>query len=149
MNDREELRGYDPDPYTEVGRAAARLTREWIKHGTIIVGVDFDDTIYDCHHNGFQFPYITYVLRTAKAAGVTLCVWTANPDKELVDDVWKGMKITYDYYNDSPILLHPYQVKPYFNLLLDDRAGLGAALATLNRAMLAYSEHLYKTGKKR
>lgn len=132
------------DPYLSEYRSADRLFTEWKTHGSIIIGVDFDDTIYDCHSNGFVFPYTISTIQRAQALGATLCVWTANGNRELVDRIWNKANIAYDCYNRSPVVFHKNQVKPYFNLLLDDRAGLESALCILNRAMLLYNNYLYR-----
>ena len=130
------------DPYTDEFKAADRLFKEWCLHGSIIIGVDFDDTVYDCHEKGFEFPYTVTTLKRAQQLGARLCVWTANRDRELVQRTWDKLDLTYDYYNESPIVFHENQVKPYFNLLLDDRAGLGSALHTLNLTMVQYNHYL-------
>ena len=132
------------DPYTNEFRAADRLFKEWCLHGAIIIGVDFDDTIYDCHSNGFEFPYTVTTLKRAQQLGAKLCVWTANADKELVERTWNELGLAYDYYNESPVKIHDNQVKPYFNLLLDDRAGLESALTVLIRAMSTYDSYIIK-----
>lgn len=131
------------DPYVSEFRPAERLCAEWKTHSSIIIGVDFDDTIYDCHSNGFVFPYTISTIKRAQELGAKLCVWTANRDKELVERTWNELGLKYDYYNESPIVFHKNQVKPYFNLLLDDRAGLESALRTLNKAMVLYNNYLW------
>ena len=119
------------DPYCDSYRATERLYAEYVKHGNLIIGVDFDDTIYDCHANDYVFPATIDVLKEAQALGCKLCVWTANADIALVYSVWADLGLTINYYNESPFKFHDDQVKPYFNLLLDDRAGLGDALYSL------------------
>ena len=132
------------DPYTNEFRAAARLLNEWKKHNSIVIGVDFDGTMYDCHRENFSFPCLIQTIKRAQSLGAKLCVWTANADKELVERTWNELGLIYDYYNESPVKIHDNQVKPYFNLLLDDRAGLESALSTLTRAMSVYGTHLKK-----
>ena len=123
------------DPYCNQHRAAERLYAEYTKYGNLIIGVDFDDTIYDCHANDYVFPATIDVLKEAQALGCKLCVWTANADKALVHSVWADLGLTINHYNESPIKFHDDQVKPYFNLLLDDRAGLGDAMYSLIMAI--------------
>ena len=125
------------DPYTQQHMATYRLVREWQAHDGIIIGVDFDDTIYDCHKKGFKFWNTVHLLQVAQSMGCTLCVWTANSNKQLVTDHWNLSVLTINYYNESPIVLHEGQVKPYFNLLLDDRAGLASALISLELTIKA------------
>ena len=132
------------DPYTDELKAADRLFKEWCLHGSIIIGVDFDDTVYDCHSNGVEFPHTVTTLKRAQQLGAQLCVWTANADKELVEHTWNELGLAYDYYNESPVKVHDNQVKPYFNLLLDDRAGLESALTILIRAMSTYDSYIIK-----
>ena len=130
------------DPYTNEFRAAARLLNEWKKHNSIIIGVDFDGTMYDCHRENFSFPCLIQTIKRAQSLGAKLCVWTANADKELVERTWNELGLAYDYYNESPVKIHDNQIKPYFNLLLDDRAGLGSALHVLNLTMVQYNHYL-------
>ena len=132
------------DPYTNEFRAAARLLNEWKKHNSIVIGVDFDGTMYDCHRENFSFPCLIQTIKRAQSLGAKLCVWTANADKELVERTWNELGLAYDYYNESPVKIHDNQVKPYFNLLLDDRAGLESALTVLIRAMSIYDSYIIK-----
>ena len=132
------------DPYTNEFRAAARLLNEWKKHNSIVIGVDFDGTMYDCHRENFSFPCLIQTIKRAQSLGAKLCVWTANADKELVERTWNELGLAYDYYNESPVKIHDNQVKPYFNLLLDDRAGLESALTILVRAMSTYDSYIIK-----
>ena len=132
------------DPYTNEFRAAARLLNEWKKHNSIIIGVDFDGTMYDCHRENFSFPCLIQTIKRAQSLGAKLCVWTANADKELVERTWNELGLAYDYYNESPVKIHDNQVKPYFNLLLDDRAGLQSALSILIMAMRTYDSYIMK-----
>ena len=132
------------DPYTNEFRAAARLLNEWKKHNSIVIGVDFDGTMYDCHRENFSFPCLIQTIKRAQSLGAKLCVWTANADKELVERTWNELGLAYDYYNESPVKIHDNQVKPYFNLLLDDRAGLESALSILIMAMRTYDSYIMK-----
>lgn len=132
------------DPYADEFRAAARLLNEWKKHNSIVIGVDFDGTMYDCHRENFSFPCLIQTIKRAQSLGAKLCVWTANADKELVERTWNELGLAYDYYNESPVKIHDNQVKPYFNILLDDRAGLASALGTLTRALSTYDAYLKK-----
>ncbi len=128
------------DPYKHKRRTVTRLVAEYKKHGSLIIGVDFDDTIYDCHDQGFTFPETIRLLQEAQDLGCKLCVWTANQDELLVFTTWANLGLRINYYNESPVVLHKYQVKPYFNLLLDDRAGLHSAIKTLRLALKQIKE---------
>ena len=96
------------------------------------MGFDFDNTIFDIHNNGGNYSDVINLLRECKKLGFILCLYTA----ELRED-WLKWKVQYcghfgiepDYINESPLLQGTK--KPFFNILLDDRAGLESAYETL------------------
>ena len=118
-------------PFATTG-ATARLKEEFDTYGKLVIGFDFDNTIFDFHNNGGHYSDIIKILQECKKLGFTLCLFTAEPDEE-----WLKWKIAYckhfgiepDYVNDSP--LFPGTKKPFFSILLDDRAGLESAYCTL------------------
>ena len=112
--------------------AVTRLISEYERHKNIIIGVDFDDTINDTFERGhIGIPGLVAMLQQLQSEfNCTLCVWTANINEELVRTTWANLGLTIDYYNESPLkLFNP--AKPYFNILLDDRAGLDSSFMTL------------------
>ena len=113
--------------------ASERLIAEYEKHNNIIIGVDFDDTINDTFKRGHEnIQTLVDILKDLQENyNCTLCVWTANLNEELVRERWKELGLVINYYNESPLkLFHP--AKPYFNILLDDRAGLDSSYRTLS-----------------
>lgn len=120
-------------PYDNRG-SYNRLLKEYKTHGKLVVGFDFDNTIFDVHNIGGDYSDIINLLRECKKLGFILCLYTA----ELRED-WLKWKIGYcqhfgiepDYVNESPLL--PGTKKPFFNILLDDRAGLESAYLTLKK----------------
>lgn len=118
-------------PFFNTG-ATERLIKEYETHGKLVVGFDFDNTIFDIHNNGCNYSDVINLLRECKKLGFLLCLYTAEPDED-----WLEWKVQYcghfgiepDYINDSPLL--PGTKKPFFNILLDDRAGLESAYIIL------------------
>lgn len=118
-------------PFFNAG-AIERLIKEYKTHGKLVVGFDFDNTVFDVHNNGCNYSDIINLLRECKKLGFLLCLYTSEPDED-----WLEWKIQYcghfgiepDYINDSPLL--PGTKKPFFNILLDDRAGLESAYIIL------------------
>lgn len=105
----------------------SKLYKQFIAHGKLIIGVDFDNTLVDTY-SGTCEP-ITKVVSTVqqlKKQGHTICVWTANSNKEFVTSTLQKIGVEFDYYNKSPI--SPDYQKQHFNILLDDVAGLSQAL---------------------
>lgn len=117
-----------------------RLVSELNTHGSLVIGFDFDNTIFDVHNNGGNYKDIIDALRDCKSKGWTLCLFTSE-----LDENWLKWKINYckhfgiepDYVNESPILKGTK--KPFFNLLLDDRAGLQSAY-TILKNILSYAD---------
>lgn len=109
-----------------------RLCQELDTHKKLVIGFDFDNTIFDVHNKGGDYSQIINVLQKCKELGWTLCLYTA----ELRED-WLKWKVDYckhfgiepDYVNESPLIKGTK--KPFFNLLLDDRAGLEEAYTLL------------------
>jgi hypothetical protein len=113
-----------------------RLVKEIEKYGKLVIGFDFDNTIFDVHNSGGNYKDIIDILKKCKDRGWTLCLYTAEPNEE-----WLKWKIEYckhfgiepDYVNESPLL--PGTKKPFFSILLDDRAGLQSAYYILNTVL--------------
>lgn len=118
-----------------------RLYKEWIEHGKIVVGVDFDDTTSPWKiANQEQCDWVIGCLKKVVYTGAYIVIHTScNPDRyEEIRRYFdsKGLKI--DSINQNPIDL-PYgngdRAKPQCNIYLDDRAGLEQALNILMAAM--------------
>lgn len=119
--------------YFNTEGAKARLLSEYKTHGKLVVGFDFDNTIFDVHNKGINCAEIITLLQECKKLGFVLCLYTAESR-----EVWLKWKVDYcrhfgiepSYVNASP-LLGGKTTKPFFNILLDDRAGLESAYQTL------------------
>ncbi len=129
------------DPYKNTRFAAARLFKEWQMHPRLIVACDFDDTVFDFHGaDGDGYPRFTHdsainLIRDCAALNFYIVVFTASAPSRW-DAIRKYMKevvnVEIASINANPIPL-PYgnNGKMYYNILLDDRAGLGQAMNTL------------------
>lgn len=126
----------------------ARLEKELNTHGSLVIGFDFDNTIFDVHNNGGNYKDIIDALRDCKSKSWTLCLFTSE-----LDENWLKWKIDYckhfgiepDYINESPLLKGTK--KPFFSLLLDDRAGLQSAYIILKNILNYADSKLDKQGK--
>jgi hypothetical protein len=114
--------------------AIERLMKEYHTHKKLIVAVDFDDTVYDFHNAGYSYHRVLNVVRDAQALGFFIVVFTgSHPDSWPMQRTYlaeRGIKV--DSINENPLPL-PFgnHGKIYYNILLDDRAGLGQAVLTL------------------
>ena len=114
-------------PFTN-NNCIARLKEEYRTHGKLVVGFDFDNTIFDCHNKGGNYSDMISLLQECKKLGFVLCLYTAELREEWLKwkiDYCKHFGIEPDYVNESPLLSGTK--KPFFSILLDDRAGLESA----------------------
>lgn len=112
----------------------SRLKDEYDKHKKLVIGFDFDNTVFDVHNKGIDCSEVIKLLQKAKEEGFILCLYTAELRPEWLD--WKVMYCKHfgiepDYVNESPLLKGTS--KPFFNLLIDDRAGLPIGIYLLQR----------------
>lgn len=102
-----------------------RLLEEYKKYGKLIVA--FDNTIFDYH--GRDYSEVIHLLNRCYKLGFCLVLFTC--EENLVELCTKQMRTAeilgldedFELYtNESPIFTK--SEKPYYNILLDDRAGL-------------------------
>lgn len=111
-----------------------RLWSEYVKHGRLIVALDVDGTVFDFHNQQATYPRVIQLMRECEALGFYIMVFTARGSDTLphaIEHV-RSLGLTVASVNANPFPL-PYgnNGKPYYNVLLDDRAGLASAYATL------------------
>ena len=117
-----------------------RLIEEYKKYHNLIIGFDFDNTI--CGLDNESISKVILLLQECKKLGFTLCLYTIS-----ASDKWLEWKVKYceyfgispNYVNDSPVLRG--NRKPFFNILLDDRAGLTEACICLENVVNYIQNH--------
>lgn len=123
------------DPYIIDARCIVRLEQELERHGTLYVAFDFDNTVYDYHDQGWVFHRVEALLKHCKTLGFKLILFTAKESQSEIDECvayCKERGYEPDYINESPIM---NTKKPYYNILLDDRAGLSSAVSILEKVI--------------
>jgi hydroxymethylpyrimidine pyrophosphatase-like HAD family hydrolase len=128
--------------YLNDENAVARLITEFEKYGMIWVAYDFDNTVYDYHNQGHDYSEVIELLRALRKAGMGLIVFTAEKDTSKVKAFLDKHEIPYDLINENPPFFRSDSEsrKIYFNVLLDDRAGLRSAFLQCH-ALLEYVTH--------
>jgi hypothetical protein len=126
------------DTYFFIENAAERLYREYQKHKQLIVAVDFDDTVYDYHSMDTDHKKVIEILQECSDRDFLLVIWTAGePSRyDFMKLFFEFHKIKISSINQNPIDL-PFgnNGKIYYNILLDDRAGLYSAYLTLQMTL--------------
>ncbi|MGJ8549566.1 hypothetical protein [Winogradskyella wichelsiae] len=109
-----------------------RLREDYLQHKSLFVAFDYDNTVFDYHNQGINYDKIITLLRTCKALGFTMILFTGNEGKklEVIKADLKKRKIPFDLINKNPLM--PTR-KPCYNILLDDRAGLKEAYYNLKK----------------
>ena len=117
------------DPFFDTNLCVQKLFEQYKRHKNILIAVDYDDTLHDYHKKGYAFPKVVEILRECSELGLTIILYTGNEDIEGALAYLKEQGIRVDHVNCSPIESH--KKKPYFNILLDNNAGLGQAYEIL------------------
>ena len=117
------------DKYLKPNSAYERLWAEYNKYGSLIVAVDFDDTVYDFHKEGNSYERVMQLVRDLKEINCYIVIWTGNQDIDFIKDYLSKHNIPYDSINDEApvskkLLGDSIPRKVYANVYLDDRAGL-------------------------
>lgn len=136
-------------PYIEkrLEKYATRLLKQYDEHKTLIIAVDFDDTIFAGNVNSQKdLEPIIEKLKEAVEIGLKIVIYTARNEKYFPDiEVFCeniGLKI--EAINKDIIQLRePTSGKIYYNLFLDDKAGLEQAAV-----ILVYTIEKIKESKK-
>lgn len=124
--------------YLNDRKAIDRLKREYLEYGNLIIGFDFDCTIYDYHKEDLEIECIIKLLEKCSDLGFTMCLYSLtlkDSELDITDKIiyCNSLGIGVDYINASPIMnidqqkIGHYPHKPFFSILLDDRAGLSAS----------------------
>jgi hypothetical protein len=120
------------DPYLMMGKNFIRLVDEYKKYNSLIIAVDFDDTLFDFHKKGEKYNNLIKLIQDLKKLNCYIIIWTGNQDVKFVSEYCNKNDIPFDSINeDSPVAKELYlknnQSAPrkiYANVYLDDRSGL-------------------------
>lgn len=115
------------DEYLIPNASFQRLVKEYEQYGSLVVSFDFDNTVFDFHKKGYTYPMVIDLLREAKKIGCSCICFTASEDYEFITKYCKENDIPLDGINVNPPFFSSSAPKIYFNILLDDRAGLQSA----------------------
>lgn len=122
------------DPYLITSQCAKRLLKEYERHPKLILAVDYDSTVFPYGHPDDTHEHVLSLVKEAQRRGFYIVLFTASAPERFpaMRAFMAAQGITVDSINENPIPLpFGHHGKIYYNLLLDDRAGLGQACETL------------------
>lgn len=107
-----------------------RLIEQYKTHDRLIVAYDIDDTVRPYYSQSCG--EIQSLIRMARnVLNAYLIVYTSNPNVEEIKRYLDKYDIPYDAINENaPFAVCP-GAKVYYNIFLDDKAGLAQAAQTL------------------
>ena len=101
-----------------------RLRDEFVKHGKLIIAVDFDDTIYDHLAQGPNMDICDLLRRWRPYAEIIVWSCRTPEDYSFIMDVCQRGGFVPDHINEDSDIISFDTRKIYANVILDDRAGL-------------------------
>ena len=124
------------DYYLEQSNCTKRLIDEWIKYHGLIIALDFDNTVFDFHGDGQTYNDVISLIKECKQYGCKVVIFAAREkeDYDFIRSHCKSIGIEIDAINEN-INVNFNTRKIYYNILLDDRAGLPSAYDALLNAL--------------
>jgi hydroxymethylpyrimidine pyrophosphatase-like HAD family hydrolase len=114
-----------------------KISKVYAEHGDIIIAVDFDDTIYDWKCAGFDCDYVVdLIIRCIKQLNAKVILFTCRYSEALDFAIKHCKEIGIPLYgiNENPDF--PYtSSKPFYNVLLDDKACLSHVCEVLEKLL--------------
>lgn len=113
-----------------------RLKEEYYKYGKLIIAFDFDDTVYDFHKKGRSYQKIIKLLQDWNNYACFI-LYTASNENRFNDMIQylKNNGIKIDAINTNISDKVPQGGKIYYNVFIDDRAGMNTAYWSLKKLL--------------
>jgi len=122
------------DVYLNKDSSYNRLYEEYNKYGTLIIAVDFDDTLFDFHNKGGDYSQLHQLIRDLYKINCYIIVWTGNENISLIRDFMIENYIPYHSINENHVIFKDKNPrKIYANVYLDDRGGLKQVYKELSK----------------
>ena len=108
-----------------------RLVEQYKKMDRLIIAYDFDDTVSP-YSSSSCCRAASAIRKAREHLNAYLIVYTCNQDEEKLKKYLDKEKIPYDAINENAPFIHfNKKGKLYYNLLLDDKAGLHQTIEDL------------------
>lgn len=122
------------DPFLDIDRVVDRLYDEYKRYGDIIIAFDFDYTVHNFRDEDYTYERVSEMLRKWQPYA-KLVVFSASQEERYpyIADYLNQNDIPFDAINEDVLIEKRKPTrKLYYNILLDDRAGLGSAYEALD-----------------
>lgn len=117
-------------PSTNLNFALLRLIEQYKKQNQIVIAYDFDDTVKPFYCSNCC--EVQSLLRSAKRAlNAYFIVYTSNSKTDEIKKFLDEEKIPYDSINENAPFVPFKTGKLFYNIFLDDKAGLAQAASNL------------------
>lgn len=122
---------YSQDPFVDRENVKNRWREEYKKYGKLIIAYDFDYTVHSYKGEEYTYDYVMNLLRELRPYA-TYIVFSASPETryDYIREYLDEHSIPYDEINKD-VLPRTETRKIYYNVFLDDRAGLGEVVEIL------------------
>lgn len=117
------------DKYLIENSAYERLWAEYNKYGSLIVAVDYDDTLFNFHGTDSSYEMVKQLVRDLHSIGCKIIIWTGS---ENINDIYvylREQRIPWNLINENLQVNGKWASgkdsrKVYANVYIDDRGGL-------------------------
>lgn len=122
------------DEYLDNEKSYQRLKKEFLQHGKLIIAYDFDSTVFDYHNTGNSYEMVRDLIRKWKDYAYFIVFTSSEENRfEEIKMNLNDLNIPFDSINDDAPFIPFKGRKVYYNILLDDRAGLSQTYSELKR----------------
>jgi hypothetical protein len=133
------------DKYLQPNSSYNRLCEEYEKYGSLVVCVDYDDTLYDFHKVGASYDLVKQLVRDLKSINCTIIIWTGSENINDIDIYLREQNVPWDSINENVTVNGNWvsgkdSRKVYGNVYIDDRAGLYQVYTELSNLVNKYKK---------
>lgn len=122
------------DEYLDTEKSYNRLKEEFKTHKRLIIAYDLDSTVFDYHHTNASYEMVKDLIRKYRKYAYFIVFTSSEPDRyDEIKAILKKENLPYDSINDDAPFIPFKGRKVYYNILLDDRAGLNQTYHELLR----------------
>ncbi len=125
INKYKERRNIMLDEYLDTEKSYCRLKEEFELHNRLIIAYDLDSTVFDYHHKNASYEMVKDLIRKYRDYAYFIIFTSSESDRyDEIKEILEQEDLPYDSINDDAPFIPFKGRKVYYNILLDDRAGL-------------------------